>query len=72
MSILTTITDITDNETTPLKTLEELNSIIRINTTALNILHINIKSILNYLPELQCLNNALDNNNRITITPNHG
>lgn len=68
MSIITTITNITDNETTPLKTLEEINSIIRVNTTALNILHINIRSILNHLPELECLNNTLDNKNHIIIT----
>ncbi|KAL4104495.1 hypothetical protein QTP88_019791 [Uroleucon formosanum] len=68
MSIVKTITNITDNETVPLKTLDKINSIIRIYTTALNILHINIRSILKHLPELECLNNALDNNNHIIIT----
>lgn len=52
MSIITTITDINNKETTPLKTLAEINAASLINKTALNIIHVNIRSILNHLPEL--------------------
>jgi len=33
-----------------------------------HILHLNIRSIAHHLPELECLNNALDNNNHVIIT----
>jgi len=67
MSIISTINKITDNETTSLRTIEEINSLIRLNNTTINIIHINIRSILN-LPELECLNNAFNNNIHIIIT----
>lgn len=69
MGVITTVNEITDSEkNTPLKTIAEINFTIRNNKLALNILHINIRSIALYLPELECLNNALDNNNHVITT----
>lgn len=61
MTAINTIYDIIDkdNTNTSIKSLDEINKLCSTNFSGLNILFLNIKSIENHFPELECLNTAL-------------
>lgn len=68
MNPITIINNITEIETTPLKAIGEINSTLFINNTGFNIMHVNIRSIIKHVTDLEFLNTALNNNNHIIIT----
>lgn len=70
MTNINTIYDIIDkdNTNTTIQSLDEINKLCSTNYSGINILFLNIRSIENHFPELECLNNALNQINHVIIT----
>lgn len=70
MTAINTLYDIIDkdNTNTTIKSIDEVNKLYSNNYSDTNILFLNIKSIENHFPELECLNTALNQTNHIIIT----
>jgi hypothetical protein len=70
MTAINTLYDIIDkdNKNTIIKSLDEINKLCSNNYSGINILFLNIRSIENHFPGLECLSIALNQINHIIIT----